>query len=59
LTGENDYGEAVEQAMAADNAFRWVRGLAPGSFELAEAYRDAAPKCGRKGTQSLVLACEQ
>lgn len=42
LTGENDYGEAVEQAMAADNTCRWVRGLAPGSVELAEAYRDAA-----------------
>ena len=33
---------AVEHAIAANNAFRWVRWFATGSVELAEAYRGAA-----------------
>jgi glycosyltransferase involved in cell wall biosynthesis len=42
LTGEEDYGQAVAEAMAACDRFRWIRGLQPGSTELAEAYRGAA-----------------
>jgi glycosyltransferase involved in cell wall biosynthesis len=42
LTGEEAYGRAVEEAVAANNAFRWVRWFATGSVELAEAYRGAA-----------------
>jgi glycosyltransferase involved in cell wall biosynthesis len=41
LTGEEDYGRAVGEAIAAGKGFRWIRGLNPGSVELAEAYRGA------------------
>jgi glycosyltransferase involved in cell wall biosynthesis len=42
MTGEDDYGQAVAEAMAVGDGFRWVNGMSPGSAELAEAYRDAA-----------------
>ncbi|MGA2992320.1 MAG: glycosyltransferase family 4 protein, partial [Candidatus Korobacteraceae bacterium] len=41
LTGEEDYGQAVAQAIAADSRFRWIRCLRAGSAELAAAYRGA------------------
>jgi len=42
MTGEEDYGQAVADAMAANSGFGWLRGLNPGSSELAQAYRSAA-----------------
>ncbi len=42
LTGEDDYGRAVAEAMAALDGSRWIKGLSPGSVELAEAYCGAA-----------------
>ncbi len=42
MTGEEDYGKAVAEAMAAGDSFRWIRGMSPGSPELAQAYRGAA-----------------
>jgi glycosyltransferase involved in cell wall biosynthesis len=42
LTGEEDYGRAVAEAIAVDDGLRWIQGLAPGSVELAGAYRGAA-----------------
>jgi glycosyltransferase involved in cell wall biosynthesis len=41
LTGEEDYGQAVAQAITTNSRFRWIRGLRPGSAELAGAYRNA------------------
>ena len=41
LTGEEDYGRAVAEAIAVGHGFRWIRGLSPGSVELAGAYRGA------------------
>jgi glycosyltransferase involved in cell wall biosynthesis len=41
LTGEEDYGRAVADAIAKAG-FRWIKGLGPGSLELARAYRSAA-----------------
>jgi glycosyltransferase involved in cell wall biosynthesis len=42
LIGEEEYGRAVEEAIAVGEGFRWIRGLNPGSFELAGAYHGAA-----------------
>jgi glycosyltransferase involved in cell wall biosynthesis len=41
LAGEEDYGRTVAQIIA-DSGFRWLRGLNPGSNELANAYRHAS-----------------
>jgi glycosyltransferase involved in cell wall biosynthesis len=41
LTGEEDYGRAVGEALAISNSFRWIQGLSAGSAELAGAYRGA------------------
>ena len=38
LTGEEDYGLAVADAMANDSDIRWIKGLTPGSAQLAAAY---------------------
>jgi glycosyltransferase involved in cell wall biosynthesis len=38
LTGEEDYGRAVAEAIAARDGSRWIQGLSPGSVELAGAY---------------------
>lgn len=43
LTGEDEYGRAVEQAIAAARDARWILGLPPGSPELLSAYKDS---CG-------------
>jgi glycosyltransferase involved in cell wall biosynthesis len=42
LTGEEEYGRAVAEAMAVCDGFRWIQWLSPGSVELAGAYRGAA-----------------
>lgn len=42
LTGEEDYGHAVADAMANDSNIRWINGLTPGSAQLAAAYKRAA-----------------
>jgi glycosyltransferase involved in cell wall biosynthesis len=42
LTGEEDYGRAVAEAVAAGKDMRWIPWLTPGSVELASAYRGAA-----------------
>jgi glycosyltransferase involved in cell wall biosynthesis len=42
LTGEEDYGRAVAEAMSVDDGSRWIKELSPGSVELVEAYRGAA-----------------
>jgi glycosyltransferase involved in cell wall biosynthesis len=42
LTGEEDYGQAVAEAVAAGKDVRWIPWLSPGSVELASAYRGAA-----------------
>lgn len=41
LTGEEDYGRAVADAMANSSGIRWIKGLTPGSAQLAAAYRRA------------------
>jgi glycosyltransferase involved in cell wall biosynthesis len=41
LTGEERYGQAVAEAIAAEKSLCWIQGLDPGSTELAEAYRGA------------------
>ena len=41
LTGEEDYGRAVAEAIAVGDGFRWIQGLIPGSVELAAAYKGA------------------
>nr|WP_255550923.1 glycosyltransferase family 4 protein [Granulicella sp. dw_53] len=40
LTGEENYGLAVAQAMPVGGRQRWIHGLEPGSVELAAAYRE-------------------
>ena len=42
LTGEEDYGRAVAEAVASYSGLRWVKGLPPGSVQLAAAYRRSA-----------------
>lgn len=42
LTGEDDYARAVGEAIATCGSFRWIKGLNPGSVELAAAYQGAA-----------------
>jgi glycosyltransferase involved in cell wall biosynthesis len=42
LTGEELYGHAVEEAIAAGQDFRWIQRLEPGSEAVAGAYRSAA-----------------
>ena len=42
LTGEEEYGRAVDDAMANDPGIRWIKGLTPGSVQLAAAYGRAA-----------------
>lgn len=42
LTGEEDYGKAVEEAISGHDSICWIKGLRPGSTELAEVYRCAA-----------------
>lgn len=42
LTGEDDYGLAVKDAMRGNPQMRWVEGFPPGSIELAAAYHFAA-----------------
>lgn len=42
LTGEEDYGRAVAEAVGADNSLRWIRGLNPASPQLANSYRHSA-----------------
>ncbi len=42
LTGEEDYGRAVVEAMAGYGGSRWVKGLRPGSRELADIYLNSA-----------------
>jgi glycosyltransferase involved in cell wall biosynthesis len=42
LTGEAEYGRAVEEEIGDDPQVRWVRGLPQGSAHLAAAYRRAA-----------------
>jgi glycosyltransferase involved in cell wall biosynthesis len=42
LTGEEDYGRSVAEAMAAVKSFYWIRSLSPGSVELASAYQGAS-----------------
>jgi glycosyltransferase involved in cell wall biosynthesis len=41
LTGEENYGRAVEDVIVSAG-FRWIKGLGPGSLELAAAYSGAA-----------------
>jgi glycosyltransferase involved in cell wall biosynthesis len=42
MTGEEDYGKAIVEAMTFGKGFRWIQGMSPGSAELADAYRCAA-----------------
>jgi glycosyltransferase involved in cell wall biosynthesis len=42
LTGEEDYGRAVAEAITSHSGVRWVKGWPPGSAELAAAYRRSA-----------------
>jgi glycosyltransferase involved in cell wall biosynthesis len=42
MTGEEDYGKAVAEAMAVDKGLHWIQGMSPGSTELVRAYRGAA-----------------
>jgi glycosyltransferase involved in cell wall biosynthesis len=38
LTGEENYGLAVTEAIANEHSIRWIKGLAPNSAHLAAAY---------------------
>jgi len=38
LTGGEDYGRSVAEAMKSHNESRWIKGLQPGSAQLADAY---------------------
>lgn len=42
LNGEENYGRAVNDAMANNSNIRWIKGLMPGSAQLAVAYGRAA-----------------
>lgn len=42
LTGEENYGRAVIEAIANDSSIRWIKGLQPGSGQLATAYKYSA-----------------
>jgi glycosyltransferase involved in cell wall biosynthesis len=42
LNGEENYGRAVNDAMANNPNIRWIKGLMPGSTQLAVAYGRAA-----------------
>jgi glycosyltransferase involved in cell wall biosynthesis len=42
LTGEEEYGRAVNEAIEGHSGSRWIKGLRPGSAQLADAYRHSA-----------------
>jgi glycosyltransferase involved in cell wall biosynthesis len=42
LTGEEDYGRALTDAMESHSQLRWIKGLPSGSAQLVDAYRHSA-----------------